>query len=108
MSAIGLSASSARHESFSISVVSRADFSGCAPWTSTFADQREDHRYYGILDDTLLGQFDPRYFAMVDGRAHRRAIQPFFLIDQDILEGLGSERVYLISLIIRFYPRFLK
>jgi peptidoglycan biosynthesis/recognition FemAB-like protein len=108
MSAIGLSASSARHESFSISVVSRADFSGCAPWTSTFADQRKDHRYYEILDDTLLGQFDQRYFAIVDGRGHTRAIQPFFLIDQDILEGLGAERVYLISLIRRFYPRFLK
>jgi len=108
MSAIGPGASSPRRESFSISVVSRAELSGCAPWTSTFTDQRKDYRYYEILDDTLRGHFEHRYFAIVDSRGHTRAIQPFFLVDQDILEGLGAERVYLISLVRRFYPRFLK
>jgi hypothetical protein len=108
MSAIDPGASSARHESFSISVVSRAELCGRAPWTSTFTDQRKDYRYYEILDDTLRGHFEHRYFAIVDSRGHTRAIQPFFLVDQDILEGLGPERVYLISLVRRFYPRFLK
>jgi len=95
-------------ESFSISVVSRADLSGCAPWTSTFADQRKDHRYYEILDDTLRDNFEYRYFAIVDNNGQVRAIQPFFLVDQDILEGLGAERTHWISLVRRFYPRFLK
>ena len=108
MSAIILGVSSARHESFSISVVSRAELSGCAPWTSTFADQRKDYRYYEILDDTLRGNFEHRYFAIVDNNGHVRAIQPFFLVDQDILEGLGAERIHWISLVRRFYPRFLK
>lgn len=108
MSAIGPGASSARRESFSISVVSRVEFSGCAPWTSTFTDQRKDYRYYEILDDTLRGHFEHRYFAIVDSGGRTRAIQPFFLVDQDILEGLGAERAYLISLVRRFYPRFLK
>ena len=108
MSAIGPVTSSARRESFSISVISRAELSGCAPWTSTFTDQRKDYRYYEIVDDTLRGHFEHRYFAIVDSRGHTRAIQPFFLVDQDILEGLGAERVYLISLVRRFYPRFLK
>jgi hypothetical protein len=108
MSAIGPVTSSARRESFSISVISRAELSGCAPWTSTFTDQRKDYRYYEILDDTLRGHFEHRYFAIVDSRGHTRAIQPFFLVDQDILEGLGAERVYLISLVRRFCPRFLK
>jgi hypothetical protein len=35
-------------------------------------------------------------------------VQPFFLVDQDILEGLGAERIHWISRIRRFYPRFLK
>jgi predicted N-acyltransferase len=95
-------------ESFSISVVSRAELSGCAPWTSTFADQRKDHRYYEILDDTLRDNFEYRYFAIVDNDGQVRAIQPFFLVDQDILEGLGAERIHWISLVRRFYPRFLK
>src|SRR6266852_5078089 len=93
MSAIIPGVSSACRESFSISVVSRAELSGCAPWTSTFADQRKDYRYYEILDDTLRGNFEYRYFAIVDDNGHVRAIQPFFLVDQDILEGLGVEGI---------------
>ena len=108
MSTIIPGVSSARRESFSITVVSRAELSGCAPWTSTFADQRKDYRYYEILDDTLRGHFEYRYFAIVDDNGHVRAIQPFFLVDQDILEGLGPERMHWISFVRRFYPRFLK
>src|SRR5712671_3412658 len=108
MSAIGPSVSSAHRESFSISVVSRAELSECAPWTSTFTDQRKDYRYYEILDDTLHGNFEYRYFAIVDSNGHVRAVQPFFLVDQDILEGLGAERIHWISRVRRFYPRFLK
>ena len=108
MSTIIPAVSSARRESFSITVVSRAELSGCAPWTSTFADQRKDYRYYEILDDTLRGNFEYRYFAIVDDNGHVRAIQPFFLVDQDILEGLGAERIHWISFARRFYPRFLK
>jgi predicted N-acyltransferase len=100
--------SSPRRESFSICVVSRAELSQCAPWTSTFTDQRKDYRYYEILDDTLRGNFEYRYFAIADSNGHVRAIQPFFLVDQDILEGLGAERIHWISLVRRFYPRFLK
>src|SRR3981189_855683 len=108
MSAIIPGVSSARRESLSIAVVSRAELAGCAPWTSTFADQRKDHRYYEILDDTLRDNFEYRYFAIVDNDGHVRAVQPFFLVDQDILEGLDAERIHWISLIRRFYPRFLK
>jgi predicted N-acyltransferase len=108
MSGIIPGGSSARRESFSITVVSRAELSGCAPWTSTFADQRKDYRYYEILDDTLRGNFEHRYFAIVDDSGHVRAIQPFFLVDQDILEGLGPGRMHWISFIRRFYPRFFK
>jgi hypothetical protein len=108
MNAIGPSVSSARSESFSISVLSRAELSGCAPWRSTFTDQRKDYRYYEILDDTLRGDFEYRYFAIVDNNGRVWAIQPFFLVDQDILQGLGVERIRWISLIRRFYPRFLK
>jgi len=108
MGAIIPDATSARRDSLSISVLSRAELSGCAPWTSTFADQRKDHRYYEIVDDTLRGDFAHRYFAIVDDSGQVRAIQPFFLLDQDILEGLGAQRIHWISLVRRFYPRFLK
>src|ERR1700716_2342391 len=108
MSAIIPDVSSSPRESFTVSVLTREELSGCAPWTSTFADQRKDHRYYEILDDTLRGNFEYRYFAIVDNNGHVRAVQPFFLVDQDILEGLGAQRIRWISLVRRFYPRFLK
>jgi Acetyltransferase (GNAT) domain len=108
MSAIDPGGSSARRESFSISVVSRAELSGCAPWTSTFTDQRKDYRYYEILDDTLRDDFEYRYFAIADDGGQVRAVQPFFLVDQDLLEGLGAERNDWILLIRRLFPRFLK
>jgi hypothetical protein len=99
-------ASCAESESFSVSVLLRTELAGCAPWISTFADQRKDYRYYEILEDTLIGKFEHRYFAIVDSNGRVRAIQPFFLVDQDILEGL--ERVHGISLVRRFCPRLLK
>src|SRR5436305_7154415 len=108
MRALVPGASRTGDESFSMSVVSRAELSGYEVWTSTFSDQRKDHRYYEILDDTLRDNYDYRYFAIADTNGGVRAIQPFFLVDQDILEGLGAERVRWISLIRRFCPRFLK
>src|SRR5690242_9482601 len=108
MSATDRSVSIADRESFSISVVLRAELSGCAPLASTFADQRKDYRYYEILDDTLRGPFEYRYFAILENNGRVRAIQPFFIVDQDLLEGLGVERTHWISLIRQFYPRFLK
>jgi predicted N-acyltransferase len=107
MSAAGPGDFGPSRESFSVSVVSRSELSGCAPWLSTFTDQRKDHRYYEILNDTLESDFEHRYFVIVDTSGRVRAIQPFFLVDQDILEGLGTERSW-ISRIRRFYPRFLK
>lgn len=108
MRAVVPATSCAGSEPFSISVVSRAELSGCASWISTFVKQRKDYRYYEILDDSLVGKFEHRYFAIVDNKGNVRAIQPFFLVDQDILEGLGAERVRWISFVRRFYPRFLK
>jgi len=108
MSAVIPSVSDACGESFSISVVSRAELSRCAPWTSTFIDERKDYRYYEILDETVRDDFDYRYFTIVDNNGQVRAVQPFFLVDQDILKGLGAEQIPWISLIRRFYPRFLK
>ena len=108
MSATGPPASNARRESFSISVLSRAELFGCAPWRATFTDQRKDYRYYEILEDTLRGNFEYRYFAIVDSNDHVRAVQPFFLVDQDILEGLCAEQIHWVLWVRRFYPRFLK
>lgn len=93
---------------FSVQIVTRDDLKSCAVWQSMFARERKDHRYYEIVEDALRDRFEYRYFAIVDDTGKIRAIQPFFLVDQDILEGVKSERVRWVSLIRRISPRFLK
>ncbi|NGX96453.1 MAG: GNAT family N-acetyltransferase, partial [Candidatus Afipia apatlaquensis] len=103
----GAVVSDAVRESFSVTVIDRAELSSSPVWSSTFADERKDYRYYEIIEDTLREGFDYKYFAIRDASGRIRAIQPFFLLDQDVLEGVGSEW-RLISTIRRRYPRFLK
>ena len=93
---------------FCVKIVTRAEIAGCPAWAATFADRRKDHRYYEILEDTLRDRVEYRYFAIIDQAACIQAVQPFFLLDQDILEGLGAEWQTWLARIRRFVPRFLK
>lgn len=94
--------------SLSVEIVTRSDLAACAAWPSMFADERKDYRYYEIVEDALPDGFDYRYFAIRDDTGRIRAVQPFFLIDQDILGGIRSERMPWVSRIRRAFPRFLK
>lgn len=99
--------SGSTRETFSVSVVGRADLAASTVWKSMFADQRKDHRYYEVVEDSLSDNFEYKYFAIIDGAGCIRAVQPFFLLDQDILEGVASEWRW-VSFIRRRYPLFLK
>ncbi|MDW6023148.1 GNAT family N-acetyltransferase [Mesorhizobium sp. BAC0120] len=101
----GAAAATAR---FSVKITTRAEVAGCPAWAATFADQRKDHRYYEIVEDTLRDRVEYRYFAIFDEAGCIQAVQPFFLLDQDILEGLGTEWQTWLARIRRFVPRFLK
>jgi hypothetical protein len=46
--------------------MTRGEIAGCSAWAVTFADQRKDHRYYEILEDTLRDRVEYRYFAIID------------------------------------------
>lgn len=93
---------------FCVKIMTRDEIAGCPAWAATFADRRKDHRYYEILEDTLRDRVEYRYFAIIDHVACIRAVQPVFLLDQDILEGLGAEWQTWLARIRRFVPRFLK
>ncbi len=94
--------------SFSVEVETRAELESCPVWRSMFAGERKDYRYYEIIEDTLPDNFEYRYFAIRDDAGRIRAVQPFFLIDQDILEGVRPEYVRWASFVRRANPRFLK
>ena len=99
---------SASTAAFSVRQLRRADLSGCAAWPLAFAGHRKDHRYYEIVEDTLRDGFDYGYLAIQDATGVPRAVQPFFLLDQDILEGLGPLSQRWLTRIRRLFPRFLK
>ena len=71
----------------SVEVMSRGEVIGCARWASAFAGKHKDHRYYELVEDTIQPDFVFRYFAIKDEDASVRAVQPFFIIDQDLLLG---------------------
>ena len=93
---------------FSVRVMKRAELAACAAWALMFSDERKDYRYYEIVEDTLENDFEYFYFAICDPSGKICAVQPFFLVDQDLLEGVKFKGLRLISLIRRLYPRFFK
>ena len=91
-----------------VEVVSRAALAHCRHWDSAFAGIRKHRRYYELVEDTIRHGFDYRYFVIRDASGDVRAIQPFFILDQDILAGAGTATGPLIAAIRRLWPRFLK
>jgi len=65
----------------------RHDLQHCRHWQRAFASQHKDHRYYEIVEDALHSEFDYRYFVIRNARRDVTAIQPFFILDLDILVG---------------------
>ena len=73
----------------SVEVTSRDELSRCPHWARAFASKRKDHRYYEIVEETILQRFEYRYFAIKDEQGEVRAVQPFFIHDEDLLEGVS-------------------
>jgi hypothetical protein len=91
-----------------VRLISRTELVNCARWRSTFEGKRKDRRYYELLEDTLPQGFDYRYFAISDRNGKVVAIQPFFLLDQDVIAGVSSGIGAVVDFTRRIWPRFLK
>ncbi|HEY1447312.1 MAG TPA: GNAT family N-acetyltransferase [Caulobacteraceae bacterium] len=90
-----------------VAIVSRAELARSSHWRGAFANRRKDHRFYELVEDTLNPGFDYRYFAIVDEHGEIRAVQPFFILDQDLLAGVGARTRALIDSVRRAWPRLL-
>jgi hypothetical protein len=90
-----------------VAVKSRAEIQGSPAWLRAFAGQRKDRRYYELVEDTLPQGFDFRYFVLTGDGGEVRAIQPFFLLDQDLLAGSSPRVARLAEAVRRVWPRFL-
>ena len=76
----------------SVSVVSRHELRDCLHWQYAFASQHKDHRYYNLIDETIHPEFKYLYFVLRDSQGRITAIQPFFIVEQDILTGVRPYR----------------
>src|SRR5262245_59403911 len=105
---LGISQSGSPGRALRVEVVARDGLRKCPCWHVAFADERKDHRYYELVQDTLHPEFDYRYFIVKDASGAVRAVQPFFLLDQDLLVGVGSRSGPLIAAVRRLRPRFMR
>ncbi len=93
--------------SWRVDIHSRAQIEDHPAWARAFSGLRKDRRYYELVEDTIQG-FDYRYFVLSDSTGAVRAIQPFFILDQDLLAGSGARITKAAALIRRVWPRFLR
>lgn len=91
----------------SVIVASRAEIVAMGGWETAFAGKYKDRRYYETVEDTLHPEFNYRYFVLQDGAGRPRAIQPFFVLDQDILAGASGRMKSSVDFIRRRWPKFL-
>jgi predicted N-acyltransferase len=91
----------------SVYVATRQQLGQVQAWERAFSRQRKDRRYYEIVEDTILQGFDYRYFVLEDQTGGVRGIQPFFLLQQDILQGSGPRLTSFAKRVRRWFPRFL-
>jgi hypothetical protein len=77
-------------------------------WQHVLSGHSKDHRYYGISEKMLAGQFDHAYLVMRDTIGARLAVQPVFLAKQDILDGLPPRLRTLFAWPRRFFPNWLR
>jgi Peptidogalycan biosysnthesis/recognition len=91
-----------------VEIISREELALCPCWAYGFAHSRKDHRYYEIVEDTIPEGFEYRYFVIKDATGEARAIQPFFIVDQDLLVGATVRMGGLLNSIRRVWPRFMR
>jgi hypothetical protein len=94
-------------QSLMIEVVTRDRLQRIPRWRDSFSDVRKDHRYYELVEDTIHPEFDHRYFVISDVSGKARAVQPFFLLDQDLLVGMSPRFGRLIGGMRLVWPRFM-
>lgn len=95
-----------------VAVMSRDEVVRLPHWQHSFASQRKDHRHYELVEDTIRQSFDYRcfdyrYFVIRGPAGNIIAIQPFFLLDQDLAAGAGPRTRNLVAAIRRLWPGFL-
>jgi hypothetical protein len=91
-----------------VEVVSQRDVKQSRHWANAFGLEAKDRRYYELIEDTIHDEFDYRYFVVRDAGGEICAVQPCFVLDQDLLVGAKPRVRLLADLIRRVWPRFMR
>jgi hypothetical protein len=76
-------------------------------WKRAFQDKCKDQFYYELIDETLANDFEYRYALLEDSSGNVRAIQPIFLVRQNLVEGMRGTFRRIVDLVRKKFPRFL-
>jgi hypothetical protein len=90
-----------------VEVVSRREAMQSRHWQDAFGSEAKDRRYYELVEDTIHAEFDYRYFAIRDRTGEICGIQPFFILDLDLLVGAKPRIGWLTDFVRRLWPRFM-
>ena len=77
-------------------------------WVGCFEGKALDHRYYEIVCESLREQFVHYYLLLKDGEGRTRAIQPFLVVNQDLVTGTPVVVRKPVEWVRKFIPGFLK
>jgi Acetyltransferase (GNAT) domain len=91
----------------SVEVASRFKAKQCKRWANVLGSEAKDRRYYELVEDTIHEEFDYRYFIVRNETGEVCAVQPFFVLDLDLLVGIKPQFGWLTDSIRRLWPGFM-
>src|SRR5438067_5970369 len=91
-----------------VTVVTRNELRNSHAWKRAFQDKCKDHRYYEIVEDTLLqNDFEHHYLLLEDNSGQQRAIQPLFFVRQNLVEAVPGKVRATVDDVRQMFPRVL-
>ncbi|MBA3386331.1 MAG: GNAT family N-acetyltransferase [Chthoniobacterales bacterium] len=87
-------------------VLDGAALRSCETWQKALQRKAKDHRFYEIVEQTLVSGFEHRYVVLEDTSGNVRGVQPVFFVRQNLVEGVPALRAA-VETIRRVLPRFL-
>ena len=92
----------------SVVVTERVPTGDEAVWAAGLSGYAMDHRYYEIVHEALDSQFQHRYLVLKDHDGLTRAVQPAFIVYQDLMTGTPNFVRRPVEIVRRQFRSFLK
>ncbi len=83
------------------------ELAGVPAWREALSDKCKDHRFYELIVATLTNNFDYHFIVLEDDDRRIRAIQPVFLVRQNLTEGVTGVVRRAVDGVRGKFPRFL-